>query len=83
MSQDNQNDRDRQADERPEGWQQDEQMAREGRSDEPESEPIQAGTTPQDMTQAADDHDDMDEDDDDRDDDDREDVSPNRRRNIG
>jgi len=82
MSQDNnQNDRDRQADERPEGWQQDEQMSREGRSDQPESDPIQAGTTPQDMTPAADDLDDMD--DEDRDDDDRDDGSPNRRRNIG
>jgi hypothetical protein len=83
MSQDNnRNDRERQADEQPEGWQQDEQMAREGRS-QPESEPIQAGITPQDMTPAADDLDDMDEDDDDRDDDDRDDGSPNRRRNIG
>jgi hypothetical protein len=82
MSQDNnQNDRDRQTDEQPEGWQQDEPMAREGRSDQPESEPIQAGATPQDVTPAADDLDDMDEED--RDDDDRDDGSPNRRRNIG
>ena len=78
MSQDNQDDRQR--DEKPEGWQQDEQISREGRSDQPESEPIQAGTTPQDTTPAADDLDDMDED---RDDDDRMDGSPNRRNNIG
>lgn len=78
MSQDNQDDRQR--DEQPENWKQDEQMTREGRSDQPESEPIQAGTTPQDTTPAADDLDDMDED---RDDDDRGDGSPNRRNNIG
>ena len=78
MSQDNQDDRQR--DEQPAGWQQDEQMTREGRSDQPETEPIQAGTTPQDTTPAADDLDDMDED---RDDDDRNDGSPNRRNNIG
>ena len=81
MSQDNQDDRDRQGDEQPEGWQQDEQITREGRTDQPESEPIQAGVTPQDTTPAADDLDDTD--DEDRDDDDRDDGSPNRRRNIG
>lgn len=80
MSQDNQDDRDRQPDDQPAGWQQDEQMTREARGDQPETEPIQAGTTPQDTTPAADDLDDMDED---RDDDDRNDGSPNRRNNIG
>ena len=77
MSQDNQDDRDR-LDEQPEGWQQDEQLARES---QPETEPIQAGVTPKDTTPAADDLDDMD--DEDRDDDDRGDGSPNRRNNIG
>ena len=81
MSQDNQDDRDQQRDEQPEGWQLDEQRTREGRTDQPESEPIQAGTPPQDTTPAADDLDDMD--DEDRDDDDRGDGSPNRRHNIG
>ena len=78
MSQDNQDDRDRQPDEQPQGWQQDEQLTREGRSDQPESEPIQPGTTPQDTAPAADDLEDED-----RDDDDRNDGSPNRRNNIG
>ena len=55
-------------------------MAREGRTDQSESEPNPV-TTPQDSTPAADDLDDMDEDDD-RDDDDRDDGSPNRRRSI-
>jgi hypothetical protein len=80
MAQDNQ-DRDRPGDERSEGWQQDEEMTREGRNDLPDSEPLQPVTTPQDTTPAADDLDDMDEED--RDDDDRDDGSPNRRRSIG
>ena len=82
MSQDNnQNDRDQQTDEQREGWQRDEEAARASRSDQPETEPIQAGVTPQDTTPAADDLDDLD--DEDRDEDDRNDGSPNRRHNIG
>jgi hypothetical protein len=73
MAQDDNQDRDRQSDQQPEGWQQDEQLAREGRSE----------ATPQDRTPAADDLDDMDEMDEDRDDDDRNDGSPNRRNSIG